>query len=202
MTKPGSEKVVKAGFVVLDGTTGVILKIIVFQYNPETLVRRLDGTDASTAPIVTTLPGETVPIGTPGPVAPPHESVSFTITLDAADKLELGDAVTQQNGIFPALSALELLMYPEPNTLTVWVSGSRRVLPVRINELVFNEQAFDPLLNPIRAEVSVSLQILKDSDLAANSRGRAIWDAYFLTLQQLAQALGNAPLSALGITGI
>jgi hypothetical protein len=187
MTAPGSEKLVKAGFVVLDGTTGVILKIIVFQYNPETLVRRLD---AGTVPA-------------PPPIAgAPKETVSFTMSLDAADKLETGDPLTQQSGLLPVIAALELLLYSPQASLTVWVSGSRRVLPVRISELVFNEQAFDPTLNPIRAEVSVSLQVLKDADLAANSRGRAIWDAHYATLQQLAQTLGNGPLSALGITGI
>jgi hypothetical protein len=210
-TVPGAIKLVKAGFVVLD-VKGAIVKIIAFQYNPETLVRRLEEAATSaptTAPTAgTTLPGETVPIGVPGPLAllplpTPHETVSFTIALDAADKLQAGDAVTQQNGIYPALSALELLLYPQPNSLTVWVSGSKRVLPVRITQMQVTEQMFDPSLNPIRAEVSVALQVLKDADLANSAHGKALWDAHYNLMQQLATAaLSSINLGLLGITGI
>lgn len=192
----------KAGFVVLDGTTGVIQKIIVFQYNPETLVRRLDVAVGPGQLPTTRPPGVVGAAGTAAAGPQPRETVNFTIALDAADKLETGDALTQQNGLQPAIAALELLLYPQANTLTVWVSGSKRILPVRITELQIIEQMFDPTLNPIRAEVSVSLNVLKDADLGANSRGRAIWDAHFATLQQLDQTLGNGSLSVLGITGI
>ncbi len=199
---PGSEKLVKAGFVVLDATTGVVLKVIVFQYNPETLVRRLDAAVSAPQLPATHVPGVTVAPGTAaaGPMPEPRETVSFTLGLDAADKLETGDAVTQQDGLLPAIAALELLLYPQANMLTVWVSG-KRVLPVRITEMQVFEQMFDPALNPIRAEVSVSLQVLKDADLAGNSRGRAIWDAHYGVLQQLSQ-LDAGSLAALGITGI
>ena len=184
-TAPGSVKLVKAGFVQLDATTSAVQKIIVFQYNPETLVRRLD---AATVP---------APPATPEP----RELVSFTLSLDAADKLEHDDPLTKQSGLLPAISALESLLYLSPASLTVWVSGSRRILPVRITELVISEQAFDPVLNPIRAEVSVTLQVLKDADFTANSRGRALWDAHLASLRQLAQS-DVGTLAALGLTGI
>jgi len=203
-TALGAIKLVKAGFVVLD-VTGAILKIVVFQYNPETLVRRLDSVGASAPTSATTLPGEAVPVGTLGPPAlpSPHELVNFTIALDAADKLEVGDALTQQNGVFPALSALELLMYPQSNSLTVWVSGSKRILPVRIMNMQITEQMFDPALNPIRAEVSVVLQVLKDADLASSAHGKALWDAHSNVMQQLANATSSSiSLGMLGITGI
>jgi hypothetical protein len=258
----GSAKLVKAGFVVLD-TTGAISKIVVFQYNPETLLRRLDGVVPVAPPPATRSPGATAVggvapgagaaggvatgagvttgaaaggasgavsaggaataaagggasgAGSAGGVAggaaagaaavlqpEPHETVSFTLTLDAADKLEAGDPITQQNGLLPAMSALELLLYPAGNAITVWVSGSRRVVPVRITEMQVVEQAFDPALNPIRAEVAVTLQVLKDADLVNNPRGRALWDAHFATLQQLAKLVGGGTLGALGLTGI
>jgi hypothetical protein len=203
-TAPGAIKLVKAGFVVLD-VTGAIQKIVVFQYNPETLVRRLDSAETNAPTIPTTLPGETVPIGVRGPTVPsvPHESVTFTVSLDAADKLQAGDTVTQQNGVFPALSALELLMYPQPNTLTVWVSGSKRILPVYITQMQITEQMFDPALNPIRADVSIALQVLKDADLANNAHGKALWDAHYNLMQQLANALlSGVNLAMLGITGV
>jgi hypothetical protein len=117
--------------------------------------------------------------------------------------LQAGDALTQQNGIYPALSALELLLYAQPNTLTVWVSGSKRVLPVRITQMQIVEQMFGPTLNPVRAEVSVALQVLKDSDLANNAHGKALWDAHYNLMQQLANAaLSGVNLAMLGISGI
>ncbi len=88
-TAPGALKLVKAGFVLLDGATGVVQKVIVFQYNPETLVRRLDASTATFAGTGVGSAGVAQAIGV-APVAPavPTESVSFTLALDAADKLE------------------------------------------------------------------------------------------------------------------
>ncbi len=202
-TAPGPLKLVKAGFVLLDGATGVVQKVIVFQYNPETLVRRLV---ASTTTFAGAGVGSAVVAPAIGvaPVVPPVpvESVSFTLTLDAADKLERADAVTQQSGLLPMISALEFLLSPQPGAITVWVSGSHRVVPVRITEMVFSEQAFDTTLNPIRACVSVQMQVLKDADFPVNARGRAICDAHSAMLQQLAKALDAGTLAALGISGI
>lgn len=201
-TAPGFVKLVKAGFVLMDAT-GAIQKIIAFQYNPETLLRRLVASTATFAGTGLGSAGVAQATGVAPVVAPvPVESVSFTLSLDAADKLERGDAVTQQNGLLPMTSALELLLTPPPGALTIWVSGSRRIVPVRITELVFNEQAFDPKLNPIRADVSVQLQVLKDTDFPPNSRGRAIWDAHYAQLQQLAKLLDAGTLAALGLSGI
>ena len=208
---PGQLKLVKAGFVVLDQSAAV-QKIIAFQYNPETLVRRLDAGSANTSGTVVgsvvagaaaaSAAAHAVAAAAPITSSSPAEFVSFTLALDATDKLERGDAVTQQNGLLPMISSLELLLYPQPNTLALWVSGNKRIVPVRINELLFNEQAFDPLLNPIRAEVTVSLKVLKDADLPPGSHGRALWDTYYLQLQQLAKMLEASTLGTLGIGGV
>ena len=143
----------------------------------------------------------TTPLPSPGAPPAPRETVTFTLVLDAADKLQAGDPVTQQSGLLPAISALELLLYPAGGALTVWVSGGRRIMPVRITEMQIMEQAFDPALNPIRAEVAVTLQVLKDADLAGDPRARALWDAHFATLQQLAKT-NVGTLAGLGLTGI
>lgn len=185
--------VVKAGFIVLDGKTSAVVRIIAFQYNPETLVRRLDG-------IATGAGVATSSVSAGAAQSEPHEFVSFTLGLDAADKLEQGDPVTQQNGLHPMIAALESLVYPQ-TTLLVWVSGNKRIVPVRILQLGFNEQAFDATLNPIRVEVSVQLQVLKDSDFPANSKGRALWDTHFAQLQQLAKLIDAATLAQLGLVG-
>lgn len=245
---------VKAGFVQIDATSA-ITKIIVFQYNPETLVRRLEGVATATAGTAGGVASETaaggvsagataagggvlgvgaaggitvgagIPVGASASIgggsavsggasagaaagapavrtAEPRETVSFTLALDAADNLERGDPVTQQTGLLPIISALELLLYPTSGTLTLWVSGNRRVLPVHISEMLFQEQAFDRALNPIRAEVFVNLQVLKDADFPPDSRGRALWDAHFAVLQQLASLLTAGTLGDLGLSGI
>ena len=191
-TASGITKLVKAGFVQLDDVTGVVLRIIVFQYNPETLVRRLESVNPA------------IPLPPPPAIPPaPRELVSFTLAFDAADKLELGDPLTAQNGILPAISALEFLLYPRKGELTLWVSGGKRIIPVRITELQITEQAFDAALNPIRAEVAVTLTVLKDADFANDPRGRALWDAHFAQLQQLATSIYNGgSLAALGLKGI
>ena len=174
----GPAKLVEAGFVQLD-TRNPKPQIVVFQYNPETLVRRLEGNASLAMGAAIGVHGAAAggggAAGAGAPVlAGPIETVSFTIPLDATDQLERGDPLTQQSGLLPMISALELLLYPSPGVLTVWVSGGRRVLPVRISEIVFNEQAFDAALNPIRAEIFVSLRVLKDAELANDSRGRAL----------------------------
>lgn len=188
---PGSPKLVKAGFVLLDPANPKPT-ILVFQYNPETLARRLEGVNPAPPPSPP-----------PSPPPAPLEVVTFTLALDAADKLEIGDPLTQQAGLLPAISALELLLYPVRGALTVWVSGNRRIVPVRITEMQITEQAFDPTLNPIRAEVTITLRLLKDVDLVADPRGRAMWDAHFATLQQLARTVyDSGSVAALGLTGI
>jgi hypothetical protein len=74
---------------------------------------------------------------------------------------------------------------------------------VHITGMQFVEQAFDPKLNPLRAEVAITLQVLTDQELANDPRGRSLLDAYFLTLQQLAQVeFSNGSLAALGLSGI
>lgn len=188
---PGAVKLVKAGFVQLDEASGKS-QIVSFQYNPETLMRRLEGVNPAPPP---PLP--------PGVPPSPRELVTFTLAFDATDKLEAGDPLTQQNGILPELSALEMLLYPRSGSLTVWVAGSRRVVPVRITEMQITEQAFDSALNPISAEVAVTLLVLKQADFATGSRGQALWNAYFKLLQQWAGPVYAAgSLATLGLTGI
>src|SRR5947209_5109083 len=117
---------------------------IQFQYNPETLTRRLTAQTAS---------GNYDKSEAFRLKAPPEETISLEIEIDATDKLEKADSDTVQNGIYPKLAALELLLYPQsevvianenlarrgiievvppeaPLTLFVW--GTKRKLPVRL----------------------------------------------------------------------
>jgi hypothetical protein len=168
--------------------------VVVFQYNPENLTRTLKqrtasgdaaGGGASAAQEVLQVAG------------PPEEQISMTIILNAADQLEQPgqNPDTVLTGLHPALATLELLLYPPseqilanavraalgarqitstdvPLTLLVW--GPARVVPVRLTGLTFTEQAFDQLLNPIRAEVRIDVGVLTYRDLEPKSIGHGV----------------------------
>jgi hypothetical protein len=178
---PGSPKLLKGALVVFEAMAPVPTNLIAFQYNPETLTRSFAARTAAPDPN----PGS-------GRVddhaLPPTESFSLTVELDATDQLEQPDSnpVATATGLHPALSALELLLYPPsseailakvlagagaaligpakvPLVLLVW--GPLRVVPVRVESVSIAERAFDQRLNPIRAEVQLGLQTLTEADL-------------------------------------
>src|SRR6266566_1637522 len=149
-TFPDSPRVLKGGLVLLDPDSSKVLPngIIVLQYNPDTLSRTLkiqgaeEGGDRSEA---LRLKG------------PPVETFKLDAEIDATDQLEIPDQNpnTVQNGIFPQLSALEMIVYPSttrlqnnfnlsqvgtlvimpvlaPFTLFVW--SANRIVPVRLTD--------------------------------------------------------------------
>lgn len=157
---------------------------IAFQYNPDTLTRSL------TAQSVTSDFDRNEAYRLK---APPRETISLDIELDVADAWEKGDdGDVVNNGLFPILSALELLLYPKSDTVisnenlasqgiieiiplegpsVQFVWGPNRTLPVLVTSFNITEEAFDPSLNPIRAKISLQLQILNYYDLGYNSPG-------------------------------
>jgi hypothetical protein len=119
-----------------------------------------------------------------------EESISFEIRLDATDKLNEGDVITEQFGIAPQLATLELMVHPKsesllgqaldallgspggfsftgtkkpPMILFIW--GRKRVLPVNINSLNVTESEFSTDLNPIRATVAVNLTVIEGPNI-------------------------------------
>ena len=58
-----------------------------------------------------------------------------------------------------------------PTVLFFW--GAYRILPVVINNMVITETEYDPLLNPVRADVSVTLQVLVPDQLKGEKLSRA-----------------------------
>lgn len=173
----------KGAFVNLGaGVLGALPIFVVFQFNPETISR--------TPSLVLPPPpsdGSGRINGMDQPVEP-SESISFSLRVDATDQLVLeGNPVAATRGIHPTLAALELLMVPKsslsinlvklsgkksasqlppdklPTVLFFW--GTFRILPVTITSLSINETEFDVLLNPVRAEITVSLQVLTPSQI-------------------------------------
>jgi hypothetical protein len=102
-TFPNSPRLVKGGLVLVDQDSGAVQKIIVFQYNPETLTRSLqpqgikEGGDRSEALRLT---------------GPPIETIKLDAEIDASDQLETAEAQATQVGIHPLLASLEMIVYP------------------------------------------------------------------------------------------
>lgn len=87
--------------------------VIVFQYNPESIVH--GWTPAPAAPPPTTAGAIANPLAVSGP---PGESFTFTLTMDAGDMVAdggpAGAGLATVSGIYSRLAALELLQFPVP----------------------------------------------------------------------------------------
>ena len=192
-----SPRVQKGAIIGVD-LANPLASVVVFQYNPDTLRRTLTAQGAQEGGS----PGEAMRLK-----APPREQISITVEIDATDQLEKSDAQTKSMGIYPQLSALEMLLYPKsalvianevlkavglleivppvgPMILFAW--GVKRVLPVRIASFSITEEAFDPNLNPIRASVELSLDVLTYHDLGLLSPGGALYMAHQITKEVMA----------------
>ena len=208
---PGSPRLLKGAIIGLD-PLNPLASVIVFQYNPDTLTRRLearstgggDNADRSEAFRLT---------------GPPKETITLSVEVDAADQLEQANPIAIASGVHPAIAALEMLLYPKsalviantilaqvgnleiiqpeaPLTLFFW--GPARVLPVRITSLSITEEAFDQLLNPIRAKVDLSLQVLSYIDLKLTNPGYTLFLAHQIAKE--AMATTNVANSAMNLT--
>jgi hypothetical protein len=212
---PGSPKLLKGGIVLLDPDTGVPVRIVVLQYNPDTLSRTLQVQGIGPEP------GDR--LEALRLKSPPLETIKLEAEIDATDQLELGDATVAQLGIYPQLAALEVMVYPTsaqlndnnsqsnsgvleiapmeaPLSLFVW--SQVRVLPMRLTEFSITEEAFDPNLNPIRAKVSLGMRVLTVNDLGFAHKGGNLFMAYLQQKEQLARSGVQGSLSALGLRGI
>jgi len=197
---PGSPLLLKAALVGLD-PDNPLASVILFQYNPDTLTRRLEARAAGGGE------GGRARSEAFRLAGPPRETISFTAVIDAADLLERGDRLAGELGVHPTLAALEMLLYPkmtrvlenlalaEAGTLeiippeaplTVFVWGAKRVLPVRLSGLSITEEAFDPQLNPILARAELSLQVLSYADLDPDHPGHGMFLAHQVIKESMA----------------
>jgi hypothetical protein len=214
-TFPGSPKLLRGGLVLIDPTTGSVLRIIALQYNPDTLTRSLQikSASADTGDHLEALRLK----------GPPVETIKVEAEIDATDQLEGGDAQTVSSGLHPQLAAIETIVYPtsahlqSTNSeasagsieiapaqapLPLFVFGPKRIVPVRITELSITEDAFDPALNPIRAKVSLGMRVLTVDDLGFEAKGGGLFMTYLQAKEQLAKSSRGGSFSALGINGI
>jgi hypothetical protein len=195
-----SPKLQKGSIIAENQETGQRTEIP-FQYNPETLTRRL------TAQTTTGDFDRAEAFRIKGP---PEETFSLEIELDATDLLEAADDNTKQMGIHPWLAVLELLVFPPsqrisendrlaengvleiippevPLTLFSW--GTNRIVPVRLTSFNITEEEFDPKLNPIRAKVGIELTALNYNDLGLRTRGGKAYMTYQKRKESMAKKL-------------
>lgn len=209
----------KGAFINLGaGLLGVLPNIIMFQFNPDrvtrtpSLVKPPPPDDGSGTHNATQQPGQ------------PSESYAFSLRVDATDQLAAANPIAAASGILPALSALELLMVPKssltidlfalagdskkphqhpperlPTILFFW--GPFRILPVTINSLSIIETQYDPLLNPVRAEVTVNVQVMTPSRLAKDAEFARGAYKYSQGVKEVMAALNLANAAQMSISG-
>jgi len=215
MSLSASPKLIKGGLVVLDPASGAMKRTIALQYNPDTVSRsyQVQGVGGEGG-------GERAqPFRLKGPAI---ESIKVEAVIDATDALDQPDqnANIVRFGIAPHLAVLEALVNPTTSELDTLASLSRsgtleilppeaplvlfvwsanRVVPVRVTELSITEEAFDPLLNPIRAKVSLGLRVMSTDDLGFDHKGGNAFLSYLRAREALAGKTGAATLQQLGL---
>ncbi|MDF0677312.1 MAG: hypothetical protein P0120_23695 [Nitrospira sp.] len=196
---PNSPRLMKGAIVGVDAVNP-LASVVVFQYNPDSLTRRLEA--RSTGGGETSDRSEAFRL-----TGPPKETITLNIEVDATDQLEQANPIALVSGISPPLAALEMLLYPKSATvisnsllaqagnieivppeapLTLFVWGATRVLPVRVTGFSITEEAYDPLLNPIRAKVDLTLTVLSYVDLKISNPGYSLFLAHQIAKEVMA----------------
>ena len=93
-------------------------------------------------------------------------------------------------------------MLPAETPLALLVWSRERVVPVRVTELTIAEEAFDHVLNPVRAKVTLGLRVLTVDDLGLAHRGGTYHLAHLQNLERLAATARSAALGTLGLAVI
>jgi hypothetical protein len=162
---------------------GPIPNVVIFQFNPESLTRKITIPPRPT----NTKDGKGSQAG-----ILPIENFTLKAQFSAADQLNQNNVIARAFGVGPRLAALEKMARPVlpggilqqmadavgdliravsskdarqptpalqyPRLLFIW--GLTRILPVIIDSMSITEQLFDALLNPIQAEVDLGLAVI------------------------------------------
>jgi hypothetical protein len=212
---PLSPRLIKGGIVTMDPDTSVVMNVISFYYNPDTLTRSLQ---------IQAVPGgaDGVRVDVLRLRGPAIENIKVEIEMDATDQLQFPTQypLAAQYGLHPQLAQLEMLVNPTVETLladdamasagtleiipleqplTLFVWSANRVIPVRLMEFSITEEAFDPNLNPIRAKISLGLRVLSVDDLGFDDPGGRMYLTYLTNKETLASKVASAALTTLGL---
>jgi hypothetical protein len=213
-TSPLTPKTLKGALVSISLTS--LPSLVLFQYQPETLTRSLKPRRAPRDDFASCGAGESIKLA-----GPPQETIRFTLQLDATDGLETRDPIALSTGVASGLAALEVMIapskilvfaaqvlrkagvidaLPEDPPVTLLFLGPTRILPVNIESLNVTEEAFDTLLNPIRARVEVDLTVLGPDDLQ-DSNPAYLWALNYSTVVKEALALVASGANATAAAG-
>jgi hypothetical protein len=194
-------KLLRGALIVVPPQGGMPV-VVVFQYNPVNLRRKLTpqmiGGDAQSRASSMTYTGA------------PVETIDVEIEVDATDQPgQGGDLGNGPAGISPQLAAIEVVLAPTtdrvqqnldllnndgtleigpyvaPLILFVW--GEKRIVPVKITAYTVTEDGFDWKLNPIRASITLSMQVLSYSDVMDSDPAYK----HFVTYQKAKEALAK-----------
>jgi hypothetical protein len=206
-SSPLSPRLLKGAIVSID-PLNPLAGVVVFQYNPDTLRRNLQAQATGIERQDKNNKKSKVVRLTGAPL----ETIDLEIEIDATDQLEKAEGVTTSMGIYPQLSALEMLLYPKsawvvtnsvlmalgktemiPSlpSMTLFVWGPKRVLPVSLSNFSITEEAHDVNLNPIRAKVSLGLNVLSYNDLSLIHPGYSLFLAHQVVKETMA-VIGSA----------
>jgi hypothetical protein len=205
---PTAPRMLRGAIIGLD-PMNPLASIVMFQYNPDTMTRRVDartggGGDEADRTEALRLSG------------PPKETITIAVEVDSADQPGIERPLV---GVHPPLAALEMLLYPKsvlviantvlaalgnieivppeaPMTLFVW--GPARVLPVRITSLNITEEQFDTALNPTRAKVDITMGVLSYYDLKLTNPGYALFVAHQIAKEVMATSNVIGSVATLG----
>lgn len=207
-TFPGSPKLTKGAIIGID-LLNPLASVIIFQYNPKQLSRQVQARTAGQEGAQ----AEALRLA-----GPPTETITISeLELDAADQLEKGDPIAQSMGIYPQLSALEMLLYPKSATviantmlmaagtieviqpeapLTLFIWGIKRVLPVRVTGFTINEVQYDPNLNPTVANLNLTMNVLSYNDFPVTHPGYYLFLSHQVVKETMAVIGSVGNLSA------
>jgi hypothetical protein len=170
-------------------------RVIPFRFNPESLSRSLQIEQGNTAPATagaaSGAPSSTGEQAADASTGALKESYSVQVRVDFADRLDATRELPEELGVAPEIAALEDLLYPaeneadapstgteavsqrpvRPTVLFVW--GRKRVVPVRITAMTINETEYNDQLNPVRAEIEVTVEVLGQTEAADNEAVRS-----------------------------
>jgi hypothetical protein len=206
---PRSPRITRGAIIAFD-LFNPVASVVVFQYNPDMVTRTLEpqsGNQQGARAEVQRLSGA------------PVEKIDIEVEIDATDQLQTADGVATSLGIYPQLSALEMLLYPKsslviantvalavgtveiippeaPFTLLIW--GAKRVVPIKINTFKIVEEAHDVNLNPLRAKVTLQLQVLSYNDLPVTHAGYSVFLAHQIVKETMAVVGSVGNLAGLG----
>lgn len=213
MTIDTAPKLLKAALATVDPDKGTVTQVIPFQFNPERLSRVIVARDID-------------PEGDPQQLVrlsgPPRETYTFEAILDATDALDEKSADAVENGISAQLAVLEgliaptkshiietdaladdgaLELLPAPPALTLLVWNANRVNAARLRQFTSQEELFDQNLNPLRARVSMKIDILTTDDLGVGTKGGGVYLANLARQESLAQSFkpGSSNIAPIGL---